>query len=307
MSVDPRKWLADRQTLIDAGAYDPDSERDACGVGLVAAMDGQPRRDVVDLAIAALKAVWHRGAVDADGRSGDGAGLLIGLPRDFFLRQVREQGREPERVVARFRPHARVLVLPSIVLIGAVGAATYGALVLEELWQRLAVAGAGLLEQGLEGHVLQLRLLQLRARGVEALAVDDAGVLVATGRDVELALLVHAVQPVEAGLVQVDEHRRALRAVCAVPRLVVAGAHAVVGLLAVVFGQGLERVDHRVDLVAHHAIGLHQRRVHVTEERALRTPGEEHRRPPGEGLDVAHPLDPAGEQRQLAPRSVRDH
>lgn len=57
----------------------------------------------------------------------------------------REQGREPERVVARFRPHARVLVLPSIVLIGAVGAATYGALVLEELWQRLAVAGAGLL------------------------------------------------------------------------------------------------------------------------------------------------------------------
>ena len=81
MSVDPRKWLADRQTLIDAGAYDPDSERDACGVGLVAAIDGQPRRDVVDLAIAALKAVWHRGAVDADGRSGDGAGLLIGLPR----------------------------------------------------------------------------------------------------------------------------------------------------------------------------------------------------------------------------------
>ncbi|WP_226637368.1 glutamate synthase large subunit [Brevundimonas poindexterae] len=95
MSVDPRKWLTDRQTLIEAGAYDPESERDACGVGLVAAMDGQPRRDVVDLAIAALKAVWHRGAVDADGRSGDGAGLLIGLPRDFFLRQVREQGREP--------------------------------------------------------------------------------------------------------------------------------------------------------------------------------------------------------------------
>ncbi|MBB5661658.1 glutamate synthase large subunit [Brevundimonas halotolerans] len=95
MNFDRQQYLDDRQALIDAGAYDPKSERDACGVGLVAAIDGQPRREVVDLAIAALKAVWHRGAVDADGRSGDGAGLLIGLPREFFLRQVREQGREP--------------------------------------------------------------------------------------------------------------------------------------------------------------------------------------------------------------------
>ncbi|HAJ04019.1 MAG TPA: hypothetical protein DCL55_12405, partial [Brevundimonas sp.] len=93
MNFDRQQYLDDRQALIDAGAYDPKSERDACGVGLVAAIDGQPRREVVDLAIAALKAVWHRGAVDADGRSGDGAGLLIGLPREFFLRQVREQGR----------------------------------------------------------------------------------------------------------------------------------------------------------------------------------------------------------------------
>jgi uncharacterized membrane protein YdbT with pleckstrin-like domain len=56
-----------------------------------------------------------------------------------------EQEREPERVVARFRPHARALTLPSFALIGAVGGATYGALVFEELWQRLSVAGAGLL------------------------------------------------------------------------------------------------------------------------------------------------------------------
>ena len=53
------------------------SERDACGVGLVCAIDGKPRREVVELAIQALKAVWHRGAVDADGKTGDGAGILV--------------------------------------------------------------------------------------------------------------------------------------------------------------------------------------------------------------------------------------
>jgi len=95
MSFDPEHYQRERQRLIDAHAYDPASERDACGVGLVAAIDGRPRREVVDLALKALKAVWHRGAVDADGKSGDGAGLLIGLPRAFFEAQVRDTGHEP--------------------------------------------------------------------------------------------------------------------------------------------------------------------------------------------------------------------
>jgi len=95
MTHDHSRYLNDRQRLIDGHAYDPASERDACGVGLVAAIDGAPRREVVDLALKALKAVWHRGAVDADGKSGDGAGLLIGLPRAFFEAQVRDAGHEP--------------------------------------------------------------------------------------------------------------------------------------------------------------------------------------------------------------------
>jgi glutamate synthase (NADPH/NADH) large chain len=95
MTFDPGQYQADRQRLIDAHAYDPASERDACGVGLVAAIDGKPRREVVDLALKALKAVWHRGAVDADGKSGDGAGILIGLPRAFFEAQVRDAGHDP--------------------------------------------------------------------------------------------------------------------------------------------------------------------------------------------------------------------
>ena len=95
MSFDPEQYARDRQRLIDGHAYDPASERDACGVGLVAAIDGQPRREVIDLALKALKAIWHRGAVDADGKSGDGAGILIGLPRAFFEAQVRDAGHEP--------------------------------------------------------------------------------------------------------------------------------------------------------------------------------------------------------------------
>ena len=95
MSFDPEQYQRDRQRLIDGHAYDPASERDACGVGLVAAIDGKPRREVIDLALKALKAIWHRGAVDADGKSGDGAGILIGLPRVFFEAQVRDAGHEP--------------------------------------------------------------------------------------------------------------------------------------------------------------------------------------------------------------------
>ena len=71
------------------------TEHDACGVGLVAALDGKPRREVVVAGIEALKVLWHRGAVDADGKTGDGAGIQVELPQDFFADQVRHRGHEP--------------------------------------------------------------------------------------------------------------------------------------------------------------------------------------------------------------------
>ena len=58
---------------------------------LVAAIDGKPRREVVRGAIEALKAVWHRGAVDADGKTGDGAGIHVQIPQDFFEDYVRKR------------------------------------------------------------------------------------------------------------------------------------------------------------------------------------------------------------------------
>ncbi len=77
---------------LAAAAHLDLTEHDACGVGLVAALDGTPRREVVQAGIDALKAVWHRGAVDADGKTGDGAGIHIEIPQDFFAEVVERGG-----------------------------------------------------------------------------------------------------------------------------------------------------------------------------------------------------------------------
>src|SRR5690606_6556204 len=89
------RYERERAKLAQNGLYSATDERDACGVGMVVAIDGSPRRDVVTLAIAALKAVWHRGAVDADGKTGDGAGILIEAPQDFFREVVARTGHAP--------------------------------------------------------------------------------------------------------------------------------------------------------------------------------------------------------------------
>ena len=65
-----------RQKLKDNHIYNEKHEHDNCGVGLVASINGEPRRDIVDKGVEALKAVFHRGAVDADGKTGDGAGTV---------------------------------------------------------------------------------------------------------------------------------------------------------------------------------------------------------------------------------------
>ncbi|MFP4269135.1 MAG: glutamate synthase large subunit [Alphaproteobacteria bacterium] len=89
--MDPRALAhaARLERLTTTGLYDPAFEHDACGVGFVAAIDGEPRRDVVLKGIDALKAVWHRGAVDADGKTGDGAGIHVAIPQDFFRGQLK--------------------------------------------------------------------------------------------------------------------------------------------------------------------------------------------------------------------------
>jgi glutamate synthase (ferredoxin) len=67
--------------LARLSTFDPSvGERDACGIGFVARLSGGPSRAVLDSLLEALRRVRHRGAVAADHRSGDGAGLLLPLP-----------------------------------------------------------------------------------------------------------------------------------------------------------------------------------------------------------------------------------
>ena len=72
--------------------YSEQMEHDACGVGLVASTEGLKSRKVVEYGIDALKAVWHMGAIDADGKTGDGAGIHIEIPKDFFEEKIEVTG-----------------------------------------------------------------------------------------------------------------------------------------------------------------------------------------------------------------------
>src|SRR5581483_101371 len=63
-----------------ARLYDSTAELDSCGIGFVADLHGRASREIVDVLLEALLRVRHRGATAADGRTGDGAGLLLPLP-----------------------------------------------------------------------------------------------------------------------------------------------------------------------------------------------------------------------------------
>ncbi len=66
--------------------YDPKLDKDNCGFGLLAHMEGNPSHKLVRTAITALARMAHRGAIGADGKTGDGCGLLIQKPDVFSLR-----------------------------------------------------------------------------------------------------------------------------------------------------------------------------------------------------------------------------
>src|SRR5215470_13992200 len=65
-------------------------DHDACGTGFIARLGGAPSYEIIQLALTALERLTHRGGVDADGASGDGAGLLTSLPERFFRDRARE-------------------------------------------------------------------------------------------------------------------------------------------------------------------------------------------------------------------------
>jgi glutamate synthase (ferredoxin) len=68
------------------------NDHDACGVGFIAQLGGPASHAVVERGLTALKRLAHRGGVDADGRSGDGAGLLVEIPKTFFRKAAHADG-----------------------------------------------------------------------------------------------------------------------------------------------------------------------------------------------------------------------
>jgi len=87
-----KTYEKNKKLLQDNHIYNSSMEHDACGVGMIATTNGRKSRAVVEYGIEALKAIWHRGAVDADGKSGDGAGIQIEIAPDFFKEKILSTG-----------------------------------------------------------------------------------------------------------------------------------------------------------------------------------------------------------------------
>ncbi len=92
-------WKAEQEAkrayMAEHGMYSEADEHSSCGVGMVVAIDGKKSRKVVENGIKALRAVWHRGAVDADGKTGDGAGIHVQIPVPFFYDRIERTGHKP--------------------------------------------------------------------------------------------------------------------------------------------------------------------------------------------------------------------
>jgi glutamate synthase (NADPH/NADH) large chain len=74
------------------GLYDPANEHDACGVGFIAHIKGAKSHTIIEQGLQILKNLTHRGAVGADPKAGDGAGILIQIPDPFFREELAKQG-----------------------------------------------------------------------------------------------------------------------------------------------------------------------------------------------------------------------
>src|SRR5258708_7826079 len=86
IKMDPDSWAGNLPA--DQGLYSNENEHDSCGVGLICKITGEASHFIVSDARSLLCAMTHRGAVGADTRDGDGAGVMTGIPHEFFRREV---------------------------------------------------------------------------------------------------------------------------------------------------------------------------------------------------------------------------
>src|SRR5258705_45419 len=78
--------------MVKQGLYDPRYEHDACGMGFIVNLNGEKSHDVIRKGIEILINLTHRGACGCDPETGDGAGILIQIPHEFFVRECSKLG-----------------------------------------------------------------------------------------------------------------------------------------------------------------------------------------------------------------------
>ena len=96
-AAEPNETLPERDAVISAaesGLYSPAHEHDACGVGFVAHIKGQKAHGIITQGLKILENLDHRGAVGADKLMGDGAGILIQIPDEYYRAEMALQGIE---------------------------------------------------------------------------------------------------------------------------------------------------------------------------------------------------------------------
>src|SRR5260221_13461041 len=87
-----RGSTADPGTPLAQGLYDPALDKDSCGVGFIADIKGRKSHQTIEDGLRILCNLEHRGAVGADPRAGDGAGILVQIPHKFFVKKAAELG-----------------------------------------------------------------------------------------------------------------------------------------------------------------------------------------------------------------------
>ena len=92
------KWEKNKLLLEQNNIYNSEYEHSSCGVGLIASINNIQSRKIVELGVQALKCLYHRGAVDADGKTGDGAGIQLSIPEEFFIDKIERSGQKPNQL-----------------------------------------------------------------------------------------------------------------------------------------------------------------------------------------------------------------
>lgn len=174
---------------MKTGLYHPEEFKDNCGFGLIAHMTGEPSRHLLQTAMQALTCMTHRGGINADGKTGDGCGLLMQKP-DQFLRAVAQEhfsaelprqyavgmvffNQDPVKAEAARANMDREIVAAGLKLVGwrkvPIDTSVLGRLALERLPQIEQVFIGG---EGLSDQEFAIKLFSARRRSSVANAHD---------------------------------------------------------------------------------------------------------------------------------------